>query len=178
MWEAFLTWLKGISFNFTATTKKTGYTKPDKKRVDLERQILTIARPVDKKFEISSPYGWRYLEGKDVFHNGVDFRTPEETPIYACEDGIIFRSGWESEYDHDRGFGLRIWQVSKIEEHQFFIWYGHLSKALVNEGDKIKRGDLIGFTGNTGHSTNPHLHIGIRLVDTNQWWKPKFIETV
>lgn len=176
MFKSLLAFLKTRLLKFTITTSKTGYIKPKEKRVDLSNRILTISRPVSIKFPVSSPYGWRQLEGKRVFHNGVDFKTPENTPLYACDDGIIFRSGWESEADHGKGFGYRIWQSIRVEDYQFFLWYGHTSKILVHEGDKVKRGDHIGFTGNTGHSTGPHLHFGIRLVDTSEWWQPKFSE--
>jgi murein DD-endopeptidase MepM/ murein hydrolase activator NlpD len=88
-----------------------------------------------------------------MFHAGVDFNAPRGTPIYATGDGVIKTvavnaGGYGKEIEIDHGFGY----VSK---------YAHLDKFAVKEGQKVKRGELIGYTGSTGAATAPHLHYEI-----------------
>ncbi|GAL84996.1 hypothetical protein MYP_2224 [Sporocytophaga myxococcoides] len=83
-------------------------------------------------------------------HTGCDFSTPKGTPIYATGDGIVKTvasnpGGYGNEIEVDHGYGY----VTK---------YAHLDKFNVRIGQKVKRGELIGFSGNTGSSTAPHLH--------------------
>lgn len=139
---------------------------------------ITLLRPVDKKFKISSPFGERILEGKKVFHNGVDFAVPVGTPINACYDGVVFKVGWENELNHAQGFGFRIWQMLTIGNDKYYLWYGHTSAISVREGEKIKAGQHIAYSGNTGHSTGPHLHMGIRKRDTADFLPLEFVETL
>jgi murein DD-endopeptidase MepM/ murein hydrolase activator NlpD len=82
-------------------------------------------------------------------HNGLDLTAPHGTPVYATGDGIVTWASWNGGYGNviflNHGFG-------------FETRYGHLSKYNINNGQHVKRGDLIGFVGNTGVSTTPHLH--------------------
>ena len=104
---------------------------------------------------MASGFGWR----SDPFtkarkkHYGMDFTAPRGTPIYASGDGIIIRadqrsSGYGKHIRIDHGFG-------------YISLYAHLSKYNVRRRQKVKRGDLIGFVGNTGRSQAPHLHYEI-----------------
>lgn len=106
--------------------------------------ILSLASPVEG--EISAPYG--HLQSN--FHKGIDFRADEGTPVYAAADGIVIEP-----VDVDTGDGKNV-----IISHYTNVntFYAHLSKVIVNEGDKVKQGDLIGYVGSTGASTGPHLH--------------------
>lgn len=86
-------------------------------------------------------------------HTGIDFRAPIGTPVYATADASVkfcgvSKNGYGKHIDLNHGYGY----VTK---------YAHLSKILVNEGQNVKRGDLIGYTGNTGLSKGPHLHYEI-----------------
>ncbi len=101
---------------------------------------------------MASGYGWR----SDPFtkarkrHNGMDFSAPRGTPVYATGDGKIIRvdqgsAGFGKHIRIDHGFG-------------YLTIYAHLSKYNVKKYQKVKRGDLIGFVGNTGRSQAPHLH--------------------
>lgn len=88
-------------------------------------------------------------------HYGVDFSLEVGTPVYATGDGIIkFTktgfSGYGKQIEVDHGFGY----VTK---------YAHLDKFVVKPGQKIKRGDLIAYSGNSGKSTAPHLHYEVEL---------------
>jgi murein DD-endopeptidase MepM/ murein hydrolase activator NlpD len=83
-------------------------------------------------------------------HTGVDFAAAIGTPIYATADGTIDKadvsfSGYGKVIEIDHGFGYR-------------SRYAHMHGFAVRQGQKIKRGDLIGYVGNTGLSTAPHLH--------------------
>ena len=82
-------------------------------------------------------------------HKGMDFTAPIGTEIYATGDGVVERVGWVGGYGKtimiNHGFGYR-------------TRYAHCSKYKCRKGQKVKRGDLIGFVGNTGQSTGPHLH--------------------
>ncbi len=82
-------------------------------------------------------------------HEGLDFVANIGTPVYATGDGVVefvgYKGGYGLTVEIDHGFGYK-------------TIYGHLSKTLVKEHKKVKRGDLIAKSGNTGLSTGPHLH--------------------
>jgi murein DD-endopeptidase MepM/ murein hydrolase activator NlpD len=110
--------------------------------------------PVDKnKIHISSGFGWRqnpFTRSGSQFHPGIDLAGPIGTPIYATGDGVII-----DPFGSMTGYGIAI-----VIDHGygFETLYAHLSKRLVNTGDSVKRGQIIGYLGNTGPSTGPHLH--------------------
>jgi murein DD-endopeptidase MepM/ murein hydrolase activator NlpD len=84
----------------------------------------------------------------------MDFSAPTGTPIYATSDGKVIRidgraAGYGKHIRIDHGFG-------------YVTLYAHLSKYNVRRGQEVKRGDVIGFVGNTGRSVAPHLHYEIR----------------
>ena len=90
------------------------------------------------------------------FHYGMDFAAPIGTPVYATGNGII------EKIKHSRSkkdYGNYI-LINHGYDYQSF--YAHLDKVLVGKGKKVKRGDLIGYVGNTGKSTAPHLHYEVR----------------
>lgn len=111
-------------------------------------------QPVSIKelIRFGSAYGMRIhpILRYPKMHEGIDLTCPTGTKIFAPADGIIIESGYTT-----GGYGIRI-----LIDHGFGYKtvYGHLSKVLVKEGDKVKRGDVIGLVGNTGLSTCPHLH--------------------
>ena len=82
-------------------------------------------------------------------HKGMDFTAPVGTEIYATGDGIVEKVGWVGGYGRtimiNHGFGYK-------------TRYAHCSKYKCRKGQKVNRGDLIGFVGNTGQSSGPHLH--------------------
>jgi murein DD-endopeptidase MepM/ murein hydrolase activator NlpD len=88
-------------------------------------------------------------------HTGIDFAAPIGTPIYATADGVIEEvsvkfSGYGKMIVIDHGFGYQ-------------SRYAHMHEFAVRQGQKVKRGDLIGYVGNTGLSTAPHLHYEVLL---------------
>ncbi|MDU7812650.1 MAG: murein DD-endopeptidase MepM [Atlantibacter hermannii] len=108
--------------------------------------------PTVKQFRVSSNFNPRRLNpvtGRVAPHKGVDFAMPQGTPVLAVGDGEVVvakRSGAAGYYvavRHGRTYTTR---------------YMHLKKLLVKPGQKVKRGDRIALSGNTGRSTGPHLH--------------------
>lgn len=92
--------------------------------------------------------------GKEYIHKGLDIACAEGTDVYATASGIVEFSGEKGHW------GLRI-DIKHSNEHgryDFETRYSHMSEILVKEGQRVKKGDLIGKVGNTGKSTNPHLH--------------------
>ncbi len=116
---------------------------------------MALIKPVDPDlFIISSPFGQRInpITKLPQFHNGIDIAVPKGTPVYAIDDGVVTKvnidaiSGLYIVIDH--GSNL----VSK---------YMHLQRSLVKPGDKVKKGDDIALSGDSGKVTAPHLHFEI-----------------
>ena len=86
----------------------------------------------------------------------MDFTGAIGTPIYATGNGVV------TESQFDKGYGRHV-----IIDHGFSYktMYAHMEKILVKKGQKVKRGDVIGYLGNTGLSTGPHLHYEVRKND-------------
>jgi len=122
-----------------------------------EREKLLAAipaiQPLEKsKCRLSSGFGMRYhpIHKYKRMHDGIDFGAKLGTPIYATADGVIAftktnYSGYGKQIEIDHGYGYR-------------TKYAHMHKFNVKRGQKVKRGDCIGFVGNTGTSTSAHLH--------------------
>lgn len=107
---------------------------------------------------LTSGFGNRVspFTGRVSMHNGVDIASRQDTPVISPAAGIVSYTGFDS------GLGKLI----KIN-HGYGIatYYGHLSKAAVKVGQKIKRGDIIAYVGSTGLSTGPHLHYEVYVND-------------
>ncbi|WP_273255234.1 peptidoglycan DD-metalloendopeptidase family protein [Marinobacter psychrophilus] len=118
-----------------------------------ESVLLAFLRwPTEKRFRISSSFSSDRLNpitGRRSPHNGVDFATPVGTPIVSTGDGVVSRVG-------NHRFAGRYIDIN--HSGTFETRYLHLSKVLVKRGQRIKRGQKIALTGNSGRSTGPHLH--------------------
>ena len=103
---------------------------------------------------VTCKYGMRThpITGKRKLHTGVDLRASTGTKVYAANKGTVTTSGYSS-----------AWGNYIIISHGGGITtlYAHLSKRSVSKDDKVKQGDIIGYSGNTGYSTAPHLHFEI-----------------
>jgi len=100
---------------------------------------------------LTSGFGNRIspFTGSVTMHNGIDLASRRDTPVQATAGGVVSYEGFDS------GLG----KVVKLNHgYGMQTIYGHLAKVNVRIGQKIKRGDVIGFVGNTGLSTGPHLH--------------------
>ena len=107
---------------------------------------------------ISSPFGYRYLFDEYRLHSGIDIAVPVGTPLYAGDGGTVIISG-------DRGNSYGIY-VAIDHGNGFVTYYGHMSKTAVKAGDKVNKGDLIGWSGETGRVTGPHVHYEFRYNGT------------
>ncbi len=126
-----------------------------------EKEKLLKAVPTIKPVKnedltrMASGYGYRsdpFTKARK-FHRGMDFTAPRGTPVYATGNGVVKRadrrsSGYGRHVRINHGFG-------------YTSLYAHLYKYVVKRGQKVKRGDLIGFVGSTGRSQAPHLHYEI-----------------
>lgn len=120
-------------------------------------------RPISKKDElfISSYYGRRFhpVYRRYKMHHGIDYAAQVGVPVYATGKGVVKAALYQS------GYG----KVVKINHgYGYLSVYAHLNKYIVSTGDTIKRGQLIGYVGNTGVSTGPHLHYEIRKNNRTQ----------
>ncbi len=125
------------------------------KKTKMLASIPAIQPVANKELKrLASGFGVRYHPIYKVrkMHWGCDFSAPRGTPVYATGDGVISRT------QHSRkalGYGNMI----KIDHgYGYETLYAHLHKIAVKKGQKVKRGELIGYVGNTGGSTAPHLH--------------------
>ncbi len=126
----------------------------EKVQEDIRRiAMIPSIRPVEEGY-LNSTFGYRNdpIDNVKRFHQGQDITVKTGTPIYAPADGIVKRAYYAG------GFGNHI----KLQHGAgYTTLYAHLSKIKVKHGQKVKRGDIIGLTGNTGRSTAPHLHYEI-----------------
>ncbi|AKH43157.1 murein DD-endopeptidase MepM/ murein hydrolase activator NlpD [Altererythrobacter atlanticus] len=106
---------------------------------------------------LTSDYGMRNhpILRKRRQHNGVDLAGPSGTPVYATADGMVSRASRFGSY----GNYIQIEHGGELETR-----YAHLSGYEVSAGDRVHKGQLIGYVGSTGRSTGPHLHYEVRLA--------------
>ena len=104
---------------------------------------------------LSSPFGSRKhpILGFTKHHNGTDFAAPTGTPIMASGNGTVIKAGWCG----NGGNCVRIRHNSS-----YTTGYGHLSKFATKTGRRVRQGQVIGYVGNTGMSTGPHLHYTVK----------------
>ena len=114
--------------------------------------------------QVTSGFGSRVLTVNGVkywWHNGIDLRAATGTPVYAVADGVVLEAK-----DNPTGYGLYV----ALYHDDFGSLYAHLSQLLVKKGQQVKAGDIVGYSGNTGASTGPHLHFEIRLCEQANFW--------
>ena len=112
---------------------------------------LPMIYPVPGNVRISSGFGMRTdpFTGRPAFHNGIDIPLRTGTPVRATGNGYCRQTGADSL--------LGVYVIINHNDEYESI-YGHLSSASIRAGEKVKSGEIIGISGNTGRSTNPHLH--------------------
>lgn len=116
-----------------------------------------VRRPVSSKYRISSSFNPKRkhpITGLLRPHNGTDFAVPIGTPLYATGDGTVSR------VVNHKYAGLYI-EISNGQTYR--TRFLHLSKALVKKGQRVKRGQKIALSGNSGRSTGPHLHYELHM---------------
>lgn len=94
-----------------------------------------------------------------IGHNGIDWSCDVGTPVYASHDGVVEQV--LSDPTSSVGEGITV----KADGYKTLYW--HFSKTQVTQGQQVSKGQQIGLSGNTGFSTGPHLHFGLKLLDSN-----------
>lgn len=124
---------------------------------------IPAIQPISEKSlkQMASGYGHRTdpIYGTTKFHEGMDFACDIGTPVYATGDGRVTSAEWHSGYGN---------KIEITHGYGYLTRYAHLSGFNVKAGQEVKRGDLIGYSGNTGKSTGPHVHYEVRLRDVPQ----------
>lgn len=107
---------------------------------------------------LTSNHGWRDLGEGAEFHYGIDLANKEGTPVVAASDGVVFRASPLSTY------GNVVMMTHSIEGHIFTTVYAHLSQYKVSVGERIHKGQVIGYMGHTGRAYGSHLHFEIHTT--------------
>lgn len=150
---------KVVEIKNRATIQFESFRAIEEKKNEWKREMeyLPMISPVNIIYRLGDGMKFRDKHpvlGTPQWHHGQDFSTPYGTNVYATGSGKVIEAGWNSGFGNciviDHGYGYR-------------STYGHLSNIRVTAGLNIKRGDLIGLSGNTGTSTGPHLHYQIDL---------------
>ncbi len=142
------------------TTKNIEELKPSisKQMVYGDKEVPNVGTgnwgwPTNQGYTISSPYGWRVdpIDGSRSLHTGLDIAgTGYGSPIYAADNGVVIKSEYNG-----AGYGNYI-----VINHNngFYTSYAHMSERKSNIGDTVAKGQVIGYVGQTGRATGPHLH--------------------
>jgi len=146
------------------------WTEVEATLLDLKNQLAEVAPALERTLEIeeSLPLGLPLRGHRGVtsffgvrknpfgpgweFHDGLDFSAPYGAPVYATGSGVVARVGWMGAY------GLAV-LLDHAQGYQTL--YGHLSRAAVRPGQRVERGQVLGYVGSTGRSTGPHLHYSV-----------------
>jgi murein DD-endopeptidase MepM/ murein hydrolase activator NlpD len=115
-----------------------------------------MALPI-KNGKITTAFGKLGKHWSTGAHTGVDFAVPIGTPVLAVADGKVVNANWGKAYGN---------QVI-ITAPGGYVIYAHLNKVRVKPGMVVKKGQIVGESGNSGNSTGPHLHLELR--DKIQW---------
>ena len=133
--------------------KKNNYDFYDDKGRSIRKALMKT--PINGA-RLSSPFGKRKhpILGFTKHHNGTDFAAPTGTPIMASGNGTVIKAGWCG----NGGNCVRIRHNST-----YTTGYGHMSKIATKTGRRVRQGQVIGYVGNTGMSTGPHLHYTVKF---------------
>ncbi|KYJ86181.1 peptidoglycan DD-metalloendopeptidase family protein [Sulfurovum riftiae] len=163
---------------YKETDKKVAYTVTGKKKVTYTRRVkgkgTTFGMPL-RHARVTSSFSyrrWHPILHRYRPHHGTDFGARRGTPLLAVNDGTVSYAGWKG------GYG-RVVQIRHAGGYESF--YAHQSRMRVKRGQKVKKGQIIGYVGSSGRSTGPHLHFGLkkngRWVDPMKYLRKKSIKT-
>ncbi|MDH5366366.1 MAG: M23 family metallopeptidase [Cyclobacteriaceae bacterium] len=135
-------------------------------KIEAEKEQMWAAQPAIQPIHnkeltrLHTTYGPRFHPILNIWrpHKGLDFTSPKGTPVYATGDAIVQRANYSKSY----GFVVYL-----DHGYDYKTRYAHLFKFNVKKGQQVKRGDIIGYVGNTGVTEAPHLHYEI-LYKNNQ----------
>ena len=126
----------------------------------IKSKLLPTIQPVNVSYNASG-FGWRFdpFNGRNSFHEGIDFPAPVGTAIVAAAGGVVIAA----EYHHEFGNMLEIDHGNNIVTR-----YAHSSRLLAKVGDIVKRGQHVADIGSTGRSTGAHLHFEVLVKGVPQ----------
>ncbi|MBC7413783.1 MAG: M23 family metallopeptidase [Herminiimonas sp.] len=126
----------------------------------IKSKLLPTIQPVNVSYNASG-FGWRFdpFNGRNTFHEGIDFPSPVGTAIVAAAGGVVIAA----EYHHEFGNMLEIDHGNNIVTR-----YAHSSRLLAKVGDIVKRGQHVADIGSTGRSTGAHLHFEVLVKGVPQ----------
>lgn len=152
---------------YAQTGKKVAYTVTGKKKVTYTRRVKdkgsTFGMPL-RHVRITSSFSyrrWHPILHRYRPHHGTDFGARRGTPLLAVNDGKVSFAGWKG------GYG-RVVQIKHAGGYESF--YAHQSRMRVKRGQRVKKGQIIGYVGSSGRSTGPHLHFGLKK--NGRWVDP------
>ena len=108
----------------------------------------------DNAEPVGRPVGGVITQSYHSRHYGIDFGVPVGTPVKSTQAGKVIYSGWNNE-----GYG----NLVIVQNGSYRTYYAHLSSLPRQVGDTVSAGEVVGYSGNTGNSTGPHLHYEIRI---------------
>jgi len=155
-------------YGYKEIGKKVAYTVTGKKKVVYTRRVKSgkgsrFGMPL-RHPRITSHFAyrrWHPILHRYRPHHGTDFGARRGTPLLAVNDGKVIFAGWMG------GYG----KVVKIRHAGGYVsLYAHQSRIRVKRGQRVKKGQIIGYVGSTGRSTGPHLHFG--LMKNGRWINP------
>lgn len=133
------------------------YALVESKVLSKEIELKNVPSILPVNGTLMSGFGMRRhpISGTFKFHTGLDFGCDIGTPLYATGDGIVTNAGYG-----ESGYGM---YVDIDHKNGYMTKFAHMSSTKVAVGAAVKRGQLIGYSGNTGLSSGPHLHYEIML---------------
>lgn len=147
----------------SSDNEPTNLNRPYPQTVSNIQAASTLSLPLAEPADITSEFGWRThpIFGNLNFHNGIDFAAVEGTPVLAVDSGQVAIADWNG------GYGLMV--VLEHDSGTSETLYAHLSQILVEPGEMVQVGQVIGLVGSTGYSTGPHLHFEYRELTSEGW---------
>ncbi|MEK7193536.1 MAG: peptidoglycan DD-metalloendopeptidase family protein [Patescibacteria group bacterium] len=136
-------------------------------RSKIDLSLLPVAKPgilglpVEGVAMITQRYGatdFAKSAYRGKLHNGIDFRAVVGSPIIAAEAGIVVGVGDQDAYCYRGAYGK---YIAINHGNNLTTLYAHLSRQVVKKGQKVERGELVGYSGRTGYATGPHLHFTV-----------------
>lgn len=114
------------------------------------------------KFQLTAPYGELSPVRGMIPHTGIDIGVPENTILRTISDGVVEKvfDGTGAAWSLGNGVKIRLPDGKKAI-------YGHMNEVKIHTGERIKEGQIIGLSGNTGNSTGAHLHFGLKDANGN-----------
>lgn len=119
--------------------------------------------PLYGKFRVSQRY-------KGVSHKGIDLVGVDSKEIHSTVDGLVEAARWDVKSGTagiNANYGMGQYVRIRGDDTNYLYYFAHISALLVSAGQRVKKGDVIGIEGSTGHSTGSHVHYEIRRTTRN-----------